>query len=178
MRNHKASRAEQKLRPFCFDRSGLEPSTPITAAAQKLDQTLVAQHLQLLTHLLSDMPISRIQLSQPRFEGIHVRQLKFGGADAFNAAHHLDQPATRSRTLLTQETNALPMLKDEVLRLKDAVAHQFILPASGISLSRMLQPIQPARLAVGANGLHSSMIAGVKNCFGTTDKFTTLLSSR
>ena len=37
----------------------------------------------------------------------------------------------------------------------------------------MFDPIQPARLAVAANGFRSSMISRTKKCFGTIRRLTT-----
>src|SRR6266496_2783703 len=46
-------------------------------------------------------------------------------------------------------------------------------PDFGIWSRRMLQPTQPARLAVAARGFRSSITSGTKNCFGTTNRFVT-----
>ena len=48
-----------------------------------------------------------------------------------------------------------------------------IFPISGILLTSILQPTQPARLAVGLSALRFSMIAGTKKYFGMVRKFRT-----
>ena len=43
----------------------------------------------------------------------------------------------------------------------------------GTRSSKIFEPIHPARRAVAASGLRSSMISRTKKCFGTMNRFTT-----
>ena len=85
---------------------------------------MIAEHLQLLAYLWSDISVVGIKSRKVRLESIDVSQGEFGAPDPLDAPHNLDQPAARGKALVAQEQRLAPGFEHRFLRNENAVAHQ------------------------------------------------------
>src|SRR4051812_26502318 len=106
-------------------------------------------------------------------EGIDLFDGEFAFAERLNALHYVEQPTTRFRRRIPEEKRFLPFRKDQLFLANQTLLHDMNLAGLRTRLSRMFDPIHPARRAVGANGFRSSMISRTKKCLGTMNRLTT-----
>src|SRR5947199_5039194 len=99
--------------------------------------------------------------------------MEFVLANRIHALHDFYEPAPGIKCLISQKERPLPLREHDVFGLCCRSRTKKTFPELGIWLKRMLQPTQPARLAVSARGFRSSMTSRTKNCFGTTNRFVT-----
>jgi hypothetical protein len=84
---------------------------PVSATTQKLKEASIAEHLQLLANLLSNMLVHRVEAAQMRLERIHFLQSELLPSDPFHAAEHIQQPSSRRVALKAKEDCALPLIE-------------------------------------------------------------------
>jgi hypothetical protein len=100
----------------------------VAAMSDKVEETFVPQGLKLLTHLLFDVIIRRIEYGHFVPELVHLVEGEFRSPDALDASHHIQQPPFCDIALLVMEEDcSLPFAAHIRFGSGDTVADQIYL---------------------------------------------------
>src|SRR5215472_8207350 len=102
-------------------------SQAIVTTRYELDESPIAQILQLLANLWPDVLVAGIEVAEMPVEGIDLIESELPLAERLDALHHIEQPTTRLQRLASEEESLLPFLKNGVLRANDTVLNDVYL---------------------------------------------------